>query len=377
MTADVLYFCILFRMIHTIPADIIGHIGQFLPVKDALNCVAAAKCFSPIMWNVTEFAIEVNHMNNHKNFTEITRILRRRMPNIECIVLDLFYLVDLIDVNPIVYQIRSVLPRARFKAKLRYCVSPDRIIHSLPNECDIYLSHMLHEALDTSLLLHRRFEYMFLSSLDVMHAILADKRVVDNVLDLVLTWGEGDIDLTNVDPAKTSVTVYHYSSVSVSMYERKDLYKIRKLRISSAVVDDIVEVFSQDPQFRQRSLLREVEILNYNSHVDINKILDCIPLSCMFTLLNVSYSCTVYLCEVLAKRGVIARLAVNTNADYRVASALNMITKRNHPMVFDKSFTPSPMRYKNTMDIWDHMEDIERCQWGYLMYMSHIDNVMY
>lgn len=361
------------KMFANLPIDIIAKIGTFLNEHDVIACLQAAKCFSPISQCITDYVINLEFRIN-KNIYEMISIVNRRFPNLQTVTLNIYYFVE-IDVNLIVYQIRSVLPHIIFKAIIRYCQGADRIIHDLPDGTDVRLSHCFNLRLDPALMLGKHFSYMFLVGSD--NTILKHKDLLNTVEHIIMLW-ECNVDLTCVDPDKTAITLDYRNVQSVSSFEHTDLYKVSTVLVNSSIeaFTDIVAAFKQDPMFRTRSVLKEVKFSAYSNNMrsikcvenKFKELIDIIPTGCQVTITNICTS-LIYYADILANSGIVASIEVNSDANYRAALAVKMMTKRNHRIVCDKPVKKT--HYATLGDIWQNMTDEERSIWGCVIICSN------
>lgn len=362
-------------MIQQLLPEIIGLIGANLSERDRNSCYLAAKCFHPISYNVEEYELFINNHNVNnilqEDFVAVATVVKKRMPHLKCFNILVRDLLDF-DVRNIVSQFRTVFPNIQIKGDISNCINYDVIISHFPDNSlmRLYVSNYRDKVITSSLMLGKQFWFMKVNK--EYNSVLQCKELLDSVQKLVIPW-EFPIDLSQLDPVKTSVTLqYNGSNTSTNL----DLYKISKLYIKYWTSCSFIELFlafTRDHcDFKKHSHLKTVTLHAHDnfSTENLASFLSILPEQCRVRVTNLYQSSSIALLDILAQHNVIADLHINIYAEIRIASAINIITGRGHKFVFADDFVPpAKCSYNSLREIWDDMHHHERCAWGLIKYL--------
>lgn len=367
-------------MIETLPREILGHVGTFLDADEKTKCYQAAKCFDSIFYSQEEYVIEINENTVETFLTRVYRlvamIVKKRMPNLKYVTFDITMVVD-VNVGHIVNYFRFAIPHIKFRAIIKSCRHPDRIIRWLPNGTEIDLIHnFVGSEINIPFMLGKQYTHMkmgALSSSTSMALALGSKELMDSVQTLEILMNTS-LDLTNIDSSKTYVVVDYFSADACEL-PHKDLYKVRKLIMKTHQIQYMLTSLQQDSHYTKRALLENVELVCYDHETvthDIDAFLKWIPKATIFTLCS-SYGnmcpATFFVANILLSNGWQFRFKVNTNKSFRAATAISIILDKNIEITREPGFHPCPSRYISLSDVWNHMTDYERSIWACLPFM--------
>jgi hypothetical protein len=330
-------------MITDIPQELIPVIGSFLGKEDRNACHLAAKCLRSISHNIRECGLSVDMRNFDLYISKRLQVQKTRTPNIETINVTLFHLNIWDGLPTYINEFSTAFPDAEFKVKIVNCKDYDKIITCFPEGTEVSLTDTLYSTneVDVAHFAGKRFSYVHISD-DNYKKLLANKEIIDAVANITIKW-KSAIDLSNVDPTKTSVTLMysHYSSSrDLYEFEHKDLVKAKSLWLTawtSTSFKSLALIFARaSPNFKENSHLREVDLIS------------CVN----FATENMS----------MFIQSLPSKCKVNV---------INMITGRNHHINFHNEFTPSnrtKRTYNSLQDVWDNMTHQERSLFGYIKY---------
>jgi len=365
-------------MIADIPPELIPIVGSFLGKVDRYACHLAAKCFHSISYNIRECALLVSASNFDQcmNSQNHVHSQKKRTPYIDTVRIILHDL-DNWDISPILNSFREVFPNVTFKAAINNCKNYDKLIAGFPHNTEVRLIDARSRIIDISLLAGKRFSYVRINHENVMR-LFHQKTVLDTIAEIDMLW-ESDIDLSDIDPRKTCVTLRYHPYYSSDKHVIKDIIKVKKLHITDWSYTSLkmlaIVLARSSPNFKESSHLIEVDLTShYYFAIDhLSTFLDCLPKQCKISVSNIQNG-GVYLLEVLYEYNIIADIYVTSNLEYRQAIAVNMITRRKHHITFSPNFVPSKTTYISLQEVWDHMNHNERSSFGLIKYYSSCSN---
>lgn len=351
-------------------SELVALIGEHLSIADQTSCFVAAKCFAPISYNTTECAMFIDRTKHY-----VLCGLKKRMPNLQCITL-LIHDYDSCDASMIAADIRNLFPKIALKADISNCFCSSDVVATLPDDTEISVRNpSSFFPFNVSRMMKKRFSY-----LEVMceqDNVLNCKELLDNVKEIKILW-DRPLDLSKIDHNNTYVTLF-YRGDNVSSLPHVDIYKTRKLLIAN---NKMIYAFSglstlfSNVKKNHGLLVDTVEIVASEYPVVKDQFITFIrilPETCRITIMDVYKTASLYITDILYENNILVDLHIMIADDYRAAAVIKLLSGRNHRHVFDPEFTDitACCSYKSLAEIWDDMDEEERCCWGFIRHIGH------
>lgn len=361
---------------NSLPRELIAQFGNFLSVKDIAACRLAAKVFAPIGDNVVSQVFPWQRYDDTIDHLEIARIIKKCKPRLRDLIIKVENTSHVVDLAPIIQEIRIELPDIPIKVFMVNCSYPDMIMDRLPKHdknIDLYIEWLLTNIDRPRFVLRPQLMTshpinMFVAEYVKDWSILTHDAFVNNIENLVIGDGGHRIDLSHINPAFTKSIKYNLVYYPGSP-EVIDAFKITGIHVKwdHRPPTHILNSILAYPQ--RKICLREIRSSSFFHFTWIDFI--CRLPATIKYIGTISTPIDIFMMDYFHRSGRNLVIRVSNMEQYRDAVAAKFITGYNNiPIDKVNDMHYDTTVYRSIEDLWASMSASQRAMWGVLQHVG-------